>query len=158
MKLISFVGWSGSGKTTLISGLIRELTDRGLKIAAIKHAPEKFYLEPESKDSFVYLKSGALESFLVGSGEIINSMLIDKNYDIFDSFREKFDRYDMILIEGIIYKGYPVFEVFNSKQNLKLKTPSGRITAIIGDIEIHKGIKFFQRENIGEISDYIEKI
>jgi molybdopterin-guanine dinucleotide biosynthesis protein MobB len=38
LKLISFVGYSGSGKTTLIEKLVRELTQRGLRMATIKYA------------------------------------------------------------------------------------------------------------------------
>ena len=37
LPIVSIVGHSGSGKTTLMEGLIRELRDRGLRVAAVKH-------------------------------------------------------------------------------------------------------------------------
>ena len=42
--VFTFVGHSGSGKTTLIEKLLRELSNRGLRVAAIKHAHHKVRL------------------------------------------------------------------------------------------------------------------
>jgi molybdopterin-guanine dinucleotide biosynthesis protein B len=39
-QVIAVVGTKKSGKTTTIENLIRELTNRGYKVAAIKHVPE----------------------------------------------------------------------------------------------------------------------
>lgn len=65
-----FVGHSGSGKTTLIEKLLRELTDRGLQAATIKHAHHKVVLDTPGKDSWRYKQAGASMSMLVTSNEL----------------------------------------------------------------------------------------
>ena len=158
MNLFSFIGWSGSGKTTIITLLIKELVSRGFCITSIKHVPGKFYLEPESKDSFKYLGSGAKEAFILSSKELINTMLIDESFDIFDKYKEKFDQYDMVFAEGLSYGNYPVFEVFDSTKNNRLKGEHKKLTAIIGDKNIFEGLRFFKREDIVRIADFMEKL
>ena len=46
-----FVRHSGSGKTTVIEKLLRELSNRGLRVAVIKHAHHKVVLNTSGKDS-----------------------------------------------------------------------------------------------------------
>ncbi|WP_051938179.1 molybdopterin-guanine dinucleotide biosynthesis protein B [Ferriphaselus sp. R-1] len=65
MKLVSIVGHSGSGKTTLVERLIRELTQRGVRVATIKHAHHQVQLDTPGKDSWRYTQAGAAMSILV---------------------------------------------------------------------------------------------
>jgi molybdopterin-guanine dinucleotide biosynthesis adapter protein len=68
--VFSFVGHSGCGKTTLIEKLVRELSDRGLRVAVIKHAHHKVVLDTPGKDSWRYKQAGAAISMLVTSNEL----------------------------------------------------------------------------------------
>lgn len=151
----AFVGWSGSGKTTVISQLIRELKKRGFLVASVKHAPEKYYLEPESKDSFKYLEAGASESFLVGKREIMNSRLTGEKFLFFEEYREQLEQFDFVLSEGLVRKNSPLFEIFNSELSLELKYKTSEIEAIIGDKNIFEDMKFFHRENITDIANFM---
>lgn len=63
--VISIVGHSGSGKTTLVEKLVRNLSDRGMKIATIKHAHHKVELDTPGKDSYRYKAAGASMSLLL---------------------------------------------------------------------------------------------
>lgn len=63
--VFSIVGHSGSGKTTLVEKLVRELSNRGLKIATIKHAHHKVELDTPGKDSYRYKAAGAAMSMLL---------------------------------------------------------------------------------------------
>lgn len=63
--VISIVGHSGAGKTTLLEKLVRELSLRGLRVAAIKHAHHRVVLDTPGKDSFRYKEAGAVMSMLL---------------------------------------------------------------------------------------------
>ncbi|MDR1708989.1 MAG: molybdopterin-guanine dinucleotide biosynthesis protein B [Candidatus Accumulibacter sp.] len=65
-----FVGHSNSGKTTFVEKLIPELTRRGVKVAAIKHAHHRVQLDTEGKDSWRYKEAGAALSMLVTAGAL----------------------------------------------------------------------------------------
>jgi molybdopterin-guanine dinucleotide biosynthesis protein B len=62
MKITTIIGHSGSGKTTLIEKLVRELTQRGLRVATIKHAHHSVQLDTPGKDSWRYTQAGAAMS------------------------------------------------------------------------------------------------
>lgn len=57
--IITVVGYSNSGKTTLITRLIRDLTTRGFKIGAIKHAAHGFHMDRSGKDTWLHKQAGA---------------------------------------------------------------------------------------------------
>jgi molybdopterin-guanine dinucleotide biosynthesis protein B len=58
--VIAVVGTKKSGKTTTIESLIRELTRKGYKVAAIKHVPEPDHtIDTPGKDTWRYAQAGA---------------------------------------------------------------------------------------------------
>lgn len=63
--LFIFVGHSNAGKTTFVEKLLPELTQRGRRVATIKHAHHKVELDTEGKDSWRYKNAGAVLSMLV---------------------------------------------------------------------------------------------
>ena len=68
--MISFVAPSGTGKTTLLASVIAELTDRGHRIAAVKHDAHRIELDTEGKDSWRLRQAGATDTLLVGRNQI----------------------------------------------------------------------------------------
>ena len=67
MHVIGIVGWKNSGKTTLVVALVRLLTERGLKVATIKHAHHDFDIDHPGKDSWRHREAGASD-VIVASG------------------------------------------------------------------------------------------
>ena len=58
-ELFIFVGHSNAGKTTFVEQLLAELTRRGRRVAAIKHAHHAVELDTAGKDSWRYKQAGA---------------------------------------------------------------------------------------------------
>ena len=52
-------GVKNSGKTTLITKLLPVLTDRGLKVATIKHDGHDFQTDVPGTDTFAHFQAGA---------------------------------------------------------------------------------------------------
>ena len=52
LPVLGFVGSSGSGKTTLLEGVVSMLSDRGARLAVLKHAKPGFDIDSHpGKDS-----------------------------------------------------------------------------------------------------------
>jgi molybdopterin-guanine dinucleotide biosynthesis protein MobB len=71
MQVIAVVGSKKSGKTTTIENLIKELTERGYKVAAIKHIAEPdFTIDTAGKDTWKFAKAGAKTIISMAANEI----------------------------------------------------------------------------------------
>jgi molybdopterin-guanine dinucleotide biosynthesis protein B len=71
MQVIAVVGSKKSGKTTTLENLIRELTERGYKVAAIKHIAEpSFTIDTAGKDTWKFAKAGAKTIVSMATNEI----------------------------------------------------------------------------------------
>jgi molybdopterin-guanine dinucleotide biosynthesis protein B len=99
--VIAVVGRKKSGKTTAIEILTRELTNRGYKIAAVKHIPEpNFTIDKEGKDTWRYAQSGAEKVIGVSSDEIATIEKVrGKNLSLKETL-EKCKGSDIVFLEG----------------------------------------------------------
>ncbi len=156
MKMFSFTGWSGSGKTTLIAKLIKEFRDRGYRVLAVKNAPHKFHLEPEGKDSRIFLESGAEEVYLLSKGTLMNMRFIDDTEAFFKYTFPVMQKYDFVFLEGMKRDGIPVFEIFDSGSKNKLRTDINSLSAVFSDKKMHPDVTHINREDIKEIADFLE--
>ena len=75
--VVGIVGSSGEGKTTVIAGLLRRLTDRGVRAISIKHAAHGFDPERSGSDSARMLASGAALVLVAGPGEAAVRLRLD---------------------------------------------------------------------------------
>ena len=57
--IVSVVGRSNSGKTTLVVKLLRELKQRGYRVATIKHSDHDFEIDRPGKDTWGHYEAGA---------------------------------------------------------------------------------------------------
>src|SRR5215470_4077794 len=65
IPVIGIAGWKNSGKTTLVTRLIAELTQRGLKVATVKHAHHSFQIDEAETDSARHRRAGATQVAVV---------------------------------------------------------------------------------------------
>ncbi len=57
--VVSFVGRSNTGKTSLLEIVIREMTGRGYRVAAIKHSHHDFQMDRPGKDTWRLAAAGS---------------------------------------------------------------------------------------------------
>lgn len=156
MHIFTFTGWSGTGKTTLISALIRELSERGWNITAVKKAPEKIHLEPEGKDSRHFLDSGAQSSILVTKNRFMKMKPMESPGEILMMEEEELLRSDFVLMEGKITENAHFIEVFDPDISDSPKTRPEQLSAVISDDSHFHGVPHFNRNRISEIADFLE--
>ena len=101
-QVIAVVGTKKSGKTTTIENLIRELTNRGYKVAAIKHVPEPGHtIDTPGKDTWRYAQAGAKTIISVAANEIATIEKTPGENVKLDSLIRKCKGNDIVFIEGL---------------------------------------------------------
>lgn len=65
-RVVSVCGVKNSGKTTLLTRLVKELTERGIKVAVIKHDGHDFICDAEGSDTDRLKKAGVWDGDIFG--------------------------------------------------------------------------------------------
>ena len=101
-QVIAVVGTKKSGKTTTIENLIRELTKRGYRIAAIKHVPETDHtIDTSGKDTWRYAQAGAKTVISAAAGEIATLEKVPLETVKLSDLIKKCKGNDIVFIEGL---------------------------------------------------------
>ena len=102
MPVVAVVGTKKSGKTTTTENLIRELTARDYKVAAIKHISEpNFTIDTPGKDTWRYAQAGAKTIVSVSSNEVATIEKVTLETLPFETLLKKCEGNDVVLIEGL---------------------------------------------------------
>jgi len=107
---VAFTGPSNSGKTTLILKVARKLIhEHGKEVAIIKHDPsDKARFDVVGKDSYKFSDTGA-EVIVTSPNR--TTYFSKKNKDI-DEMIRLFDKFDILLVEGLKNLPLPRISVF----------------------------------------------
>ncbi len=159
--LLFFQGFSNSGKTTVIEKLIRELSQRGIKTAALKHASHGYQIDVPGKDSSRFYQAGATQVLVAGQ----ESFTLHQSCSAPPQLRNLLpfvQKVDLILVEGFKeesglkiavrpLKNLPPRLHSSEKEGLPLP---GKIIAVVGD-EPENDLPWFNRDNITGLADFI---
>jgi molybdopterin-guanine dinucleotide biosynthesis protein B len=121
MQAIAVVGSKKSGKTTTIENLIKELTKRGYKVAAIKHISEPdFIIDTPEKDTWKFAQAGARIILSVATNEIATIEKTSIENLSLETLLRKCRDNDVVLIEGLkklvaLKKNIPKIVIVKSK-------------------------------------------
>jgi molybdopterin-guanine dinucleotide biosynthesis adapter protein len=135
MRILGLAGWSGSGKTTLLTGLIPELTARGLSVSTIKHAHHEFDIDRPGKDSWHHRQAGAREVMISSSRRwALMHELRGAPEPTLDELVNRLSPVDLLLVEGFKRDLHPKIEVHRPSLGKPLLFPDDRhIVAIAAD-------------------------
>ena len=114
--IVGIYGESNTGKTTLIVNIIKRLSEEGFKVATIKITNKKIGMDTEKKDTWRYKMAGSQVS--VFSSPIETDFLIKrelKTKEIIENI-EKFDEFDIIIMEGANDKNIPKIRLGDIKK------------------------------------------
>jgi molybdopterin-guanine dinucleotide biosynthesis protein B len=102
MQVIAVVGTKKSGKTTTAEILTRELTERGYKVAAIKHVNEPdFAIDTPGKDTWRYAQAGAKTVIGVAANKTVTVEKTDTTVPSLEKLLKKCAGSDVVFIEGL---------------------------------------------------------
>lgn len=142
MPIISFVGRHNSGKTTVLTKLVTCLSQRGLKIAFIKHA-HHILTFAHAKDSESILEAGA--DFVVASSPHLGVQYrrYETEPDINQIIAAVPANTDIIIVEGYKKESLPKIEVLRQDIDpVPMFLP--QTLALVSDFPVEAGVQVFQ--------------
>lgn len=128
-KIIAVCGVKNSGKTTLLTKLVKNLSDRGVKTAVIKHDGHDFSCDIEGTDSYRMKEAGAYGTAVFSDYRIFihKTGCGAKVEELICMFPEA----DMIFIEGMKDRDFPKIEVIRKEISEKpASNPTGRFLIV----------------------------
>lgn len=120
-KIMGITGWSGSGKTSLIVRLIPELTERGYRVATVKHAHHDFDIDVPGKDSYEHRAAGATEVVVSSARRwaVVHENRDDSEAALSDILN-RLSPVDIVLVEGYKNEAHPKIEVHRPAEDTTL--------------------------------------
>lgn len=153
-RVIGFTGYSNSGKTTVISNLIRIFNQRGLKVAAIKHAAHGYDIDTPGKDSWQHYEAGAARVIVMGPESITTHKRITTRPSL-QEILETITDIDLILVEGFKQEVNPRILVYRAGNYDESSFPPGSYKAVISDFKLPMEIPQFRFDELEQVADYI---
>jgi len=157
--VVSVVGSSEAGKTTLIERLLRELSGREYRVAAVKHCPHGFDLDVEGKDSWRFMEAGASGVFLTSPGRV--GLIEDKEQvpGLKSIAEHYFSSYDIVFGEGFSgEKEVAKIVVLRKGISDYVQSPQDDVLALVSDFEIKADKPVFKPDDVSGIADFIEQL
>ena len=157
MKVFGFAGWSGSGKTTLIEKLIPRFTQRGLRVALIKHAHHSFDVDHPGKDSYRHRLAGAAEVLVTSSRRwVLMHELRGTQEPSFEEQVKHLSPCDLLIVEGFKYAPIPKLEVWRAVTGEALLHPRDpHIVAVVSDTKVETKLPLLDLNDAAGIADFI---
>jgi molybdopterin-guanine dinucleotide biosynthesis protein B len=167
--VIAVVGGKKSGKTTTIEILIKELAQRGYKVAAVKHIPEPdFTIDTKGKDTWKFAQSGATIIVGISAAEIATIEKMETRKLSIKAILRKCRGSDLVFLEGLrelvakdrsIYKIAVVRSPEEIAEDFKIFQP---IIAFTGPHQPKSGLKRIPyvdiRKDPEKLADLVERI
>ncbi len=98
-SIVTLVGESNSGKTTVASELIRILTKKGYKVAAVKHCPHGHDVDKEGSDTHRMAQAGASTVIAVSPNKITKIERTESDSSL-ELIVAGLDGFDLVVAEG----------------------------------------------------------
>ncbi|MCK5548350.1 MAG: molybdopterin-guanine dinucleotide biosynthesis protein B, partial [Thermoplasmata archaeon] len=136
--LVGIYGFTKSGKTVLIEKLTAHFTEKGFRVATIKHVHhENFSLDKEKTDTWRHAKAGS--KLVVMASDVETAFMVKDRMEFGDIVKKinSIQNNDLILVEG-----------FKGKELPKIA---------VGDIENESDTIFRFQDNFDDIVKHIER-
>jgi 4-hydroxy-tetrahydrodipicolinate reductase len=156
IPVVSIVGYSSSGKTTLLEKLIRELKQRGYRLAAIKHHHHRgLQFDEPGKDSWRFAQAGADQVVIAGPDRVIRAHTFEEEPTLERVIADIRD-VDLILIEGFKQADVPKIEINRGQPESELISPPDNLVAIVADRRFGADVPQFDLDDVAGLADVIE--
>lgn len=130
--ILAISGVKNSGKTTLICALLKIFSEKGLRVAVIKHDGHDFDADVPGTDTYRQLQAGAVGTVIFSPEK---SMIVKKKHgQRAEDFMGLFPEADLILLEGFKDSGYPKLELVRAGNSYRSVCDPSKLLAIVTDL------------------------
>jgi molybdopterin-guanine dinucleotide biosynthesis adapter protein len=143
MKVLQIVGYKNSGKTTLVEKLIKEASNQGYKVGAVKHHGHGGYpdIQDSTNDSNKHRQAGAVVSCVEGNG-LLQIQAVRNKWTLNEILQfYSFFPLDFIVVEGFKMEMYPKVVMIRTIDDLPLLSQLENIIAVISWEPLKASIK-----------------
>lgn len=154
--VLSVVGHSGSGKTTLLERLIRELKQRGYRLAVIKHHHHRgLRLEEPGKDTWRFAQAGADHVVLAGPDRAAHFYTFAEEPSL-EQLAANIRDVDLILTEGYKHADAPKIEIIRGEVKSGLVSKPSDLIAVVSDQPLDLDVPKIGLNDVGQLADFIQ--
>ncbi|MBU5312996.1 molybdopterin-guanine dinucleotide biosynthesis protein B [Tissierella carlieri] len=147
---------SNTGKTTILCKIIKELKNRGYRVATIKHHIGDFEIDHPEKDTWKHSQAGSDIVVISSPVKIAKIEKVQEEYRL-DDIISKIQNVDIIITEGYKKESKPKLEVIRKKISPNLISKESELFGIVTDFPLENQIPQFNFEQVREIVNLIEE-
>lgn len=127
-KAIVICGIKNSGKTTLLVRLVQAFSEKGLRVAVIKHDGHDFTCDIPGTDSYRFQAAGAYGTAVFSGYRTFIHKLGEPDLG---ELMKQFPEADLLFIEGMKESSYPKIEVIRKAiSEAPVSNPEGRFLIV----------------------------
>ncbi|WP_373229370.1 molybdopterin-guanine dinucleotide biosynthesis protein B [Cohnella sp.] len=130
MKIFQVVGYKNAGKTTLVCEIVRELTNKGLRVGTVKHDVHDFEPDVTGTDTWQHRQAGAHITAITSPSRTAwvqeQSTPLE---ELVSDIREH--ALDYLIIEGFKSAAYPKVVLLRNEQDNVLLSLTNIIAVIV---------------------------
>jgi len=155
---ICVVGRSKSGKTTLLEKLIRELKQRGYRVATIKHHSHPgFEIDQPGKDTWRHAQAGSDHVVIAAPDKVASIRRVDREPTL-EEIAATIDDVDVILAEGYKRTGKLKIEMVRAERSTEPICTPDELLALVTDVAVPYDVPQFGLEDVVGLADLIETL
>ena len=155
--VLSIVGLSGSGKTTLLEKVVRELNDRGYRLAVIKHHHHRgLQFDKPGTDTWRFAQAGADHVVLAGPDKAIHIRSFAEEPGL-KQLASGIRGVDLIITEGYKHEAIPKIVVMRGESSPPPLSDEGTVVAVASDRSTDLPVPCFDIDDAVSVADFIER-
>ena len=160
IPVVSFIGHHNAGKTRLLTRLVEILSERGIRVGAVKHAPHLDVADPPGTDSQQLREAGVRRMLVLGRDSAVLTWPQPSLEKLETNIQRLFSDCDIVLVEGLKYGPFPKIEVFRRTGQVPQEPLAGEldVIAVVSDasIALPDGTASFSPRDREGIADFLE--
>jgi molybdopterin-guanine dinucleotide biosynthesis protein MobB len=133
LPVVSFVGKKKSGKTTVVLGVIKELRDRGYRVAVLKHDTHGFEVDIPGTDSYRFREMGAEVVGISSPDKYVWLNSVQEERGLGELMRQIREPVDLVITEGFKRQDAPKVEVSRQARSTELVSTPDELVGIASD-------------------------